>query len=135
VALGDFNADGHADLAVANEASASVSVLLGTGTGATGRRRTTRREVARARWRQVISTGTATPTWRWRTCTATVPPCCWGRNGQLRGGDELRGGKLPQCSGGGDFDVDGNADLAVANWGSNTISIFLGTGMGSFGGR
>src|SRR5262245_55779522 len=33
VAVGDFNADGRPDLAVANENSASVSVLLGTGDG------------------------------------------------------------------------------------------------------
>lgn len=33
----------------------------------------------------------------------------------------------------GDFNRDGNADLAVANADSNTVSIFLGIGDGSFG--
>ena len=33
IAVGDFNADGHADLAVANEASNNVSILLGNGDG------------------------------------------------------------------------------------------------------
>jgi hypothetical protein len=33
VAVGDFNGDGHADLAVANIASATVSVLIGNGRG------------------------------------------------------------------------------------------------------
>src|SRR5262245_9559429 len=32
----------------------------------------------------------------------------------------------------GDFNGDGQKDLAVANYGSNTVSIFLGTGTGSF---
>jgi hypothetical protein len=36
VAVGDFNGDGHLDLAVVNEASVSVSVLLGDGTGSFG---------------------------------------------------------------------------------------------------
>ena len=33
VAVGDFNDDGHADLAVANEGSSTISVLLGDGAG------------------------------------------------------------------------------------------------------
>ena len=33
VAVGDFNGDGHADLAVANEGSDTVTILLGDGSG------------------------------------------------------------------------------------------------------
>ena len=52
--------------------------------------------------------------------------------------------ELPECSGisisvgsqpqsaVGDFNADGHPDLAVANSNSNTVSIFLGTGDGSF---
>src|SRR5262249_31065027 len=36
VAVGDFNGDGHLDLAVANGSSGTVSVLLGNGDGAFG---------------------------------------------------------------------------------------------------
>ena len=36
VAIGDLNADGYRDLAVANESADSVSVLLGNGTGGFG---------------------------------------------------------------------------------------------------
>src|SRR5262249_12426911 len=35
----------------------------------------------------------------------------------------------------GDFNGDGTLDLAVANLGSGTVSILLGTGTGSFGAR
>ena len=33
----------------------------------------------------------------------------------------------------GDFNRDGNPDLAVANYGSNTVSVLLGNGTGGFG--
>ena len=32
----------------------------------------------------------------------------------------------------GDFNLDGKTDLAVANWGSNTVSTFMGNGDGTF---
>jgi hypothetical protein len=33
----------------------------------------------------------------------------------------------------GDFDDDGNEDLAITNQGSDDVSVLLGTGTGSFG--
>jgi hypothetical protein len=44
-------------------------------------------------------------------------------------------GTLPKSVALGDFNRDGNLDFAVANGRSNTVSIFLGTGMGSFGAK
>lgn len=38
IAIGDFNGDGHVDLAVGNISSSNISVLLGTGTGSFGPR-------------------------------------------------------------------------------------------------
>src|SRR5437016_2755192 len=35
----------------------------------------------------------------------------------------------------GDFNGDGKLDLAVANFASNTVSILLGTGTGTFGAK
>src|SRR5207248_1751924 len=42
-------------------------------------------------------------------------------------------GTNPQSVAIGDFNGDGKSDLAVANTGSNTVSILLGTGTGAFG--
>src|SRR6266545_3909963 len=44
-------------------------------------------------------------------------------------------GARPSSVAVGDFNGDGKLDLAVANFGSNTVSILLGTGTGSFGAR
>jgi hypothetical protein len=44
-------------------------------------------------------------------------------------------GSLPFSVAVGDFNGDGKLDLAVANGGSNTVSILLGTGTGSFGAK
>src|SRR5262245_63249361 len=41
-------------------------------------------------------------------------------------------GSFPYSVAVGDFDGDGSPDLAVANIGSNTVSVFLGTGDGTF---
>src|SRR5437588_3031 len=41
-------------------------------------------------------------------------------------------GTQPLSVGMGDFNGDGRRDLAVANWGSSTVSILLGNGNGTF---
>jgi hypothetical protein len=88
VAVGDFNRDGIADLAVANTNSVfedDVSVLLGAGDGTFG-----------------VLTNYPTG----ESATSVVV---------------------------GDFNRDGNTDLAVANFFSSDVSVLLGNGDGSFG--
>ena len=81
---GDFNGDGHIDLAVANENSNDVSILLGNGDG------------------------TFQP-----QVTYAVGP-------------------YPSAIAAGDFNGDGRTDLAVSNGIGNTISVLLGNGDGMF---
>jgi len=86
VVVGDFNGDGIADVAVAQNVDNTVTILLGNGSGG--------------------------------FAPATGPPIPVGTN--------------PQALAVGDFNGDGIADLAVANFGSNNVSILLGHGDGTF---
>jgi len=91
VAVGDFNGDGNADLAVANSGYAEVSVLLGNGDATFQAQKT-----------------------------------------YYDGGSEGPGGD-PTSVAVGDFNGDGNADLAVANvYGVDDVSVLLGNGDGTF---
>ena len=76
VAVGDFNADGRPDLAVANSFGGvggnSVSILLGNANGTFLPAVNYAVAAARASSRWATSTPTARPTWPWRTSTATT---------------------------------------------------------------
>ena len=80
LAVGDFNGDGKADLAVTSDPNGNVTVLLGNGSGG-------------------------------------FSPMS---------GSPFRAGMFPRGLVVGDFNSDGRADLAVANFGSNNISVLLG---------
>jgi len=86
LAVGDFNGDGHPDLAIANELDNTVTVLLGDGTGNFNR--------------------------------ATASPFAVGLN--------------PTFVAVGDFNTDGNLDLAVTNLSGNNVTVLLGNGTGWF---
>ena len=86
VAVGDFNADGKPDLAIANSGGNTVTVLLGAGAG-----------------------------------EFTVAP-----------GSPYPVGTDPVSVAVGDFNGDGRPDLAIANKNSNNVTVLLGTGAGEF---
>ena len=84
VCAGDFNEDGHLDLATSNYHSDDVSVILGAGDGSFGPR------------------------------------------------SSLGAGENPYSVCLGDFDLDGHLDLAVANVNSDDLHVLLGSGDGAF---
>ncbi len=138
VVVGDFNGDGHADLAVANEGSDTVTILLGDGSShftATG----TPVAVGGNPFGLAVgdfngdgiadlavaneSSGTVTILQGNGSGGFAVVP----------GSQQLAVGDNPNAVAVGDFNGDGHADLAVTNQGSNTVTILLGTGTGHFG--
>ena len=86
VVVGDFNGDGIADLAVANTSGNGLTILLGNGNG------------------------TFTPA----------------------SGSPVPAGNGPVSVAEGDFNGDGIVDLAAANAGDGTVTILLGNGDGTF---
>ncbi len=86
VAVGDWDGDGTRDLALANNASNDVTILLGNGAG-----------------------------------------------GFIQAaGSPILVGSAPSSVAAGDLDGDGALDLAVANYGTNDVTILKGNGSGGF---
>jgi hypothetical protein len=137
VAVGDFNGDAHADLAVANTGSNDVSILLGNGGGqfvpALG---------------GSVATGASPISIAVADFNGDSDPdlaiANYGSNGvsiMLGGagasfapalGSPLVAGSSPFSIAVGNFNGDSDPDLAVANSGSNDVSILLGAAGGSF---
>jgi len=77
---------------------------------------------------------TASSTWPWRTTTGSAPSaCCWATaDGTFRTAQNFATGNSSISVAVGDFNRDGNPDLAVANKFSNNLSVLLGNGDGTF---
>jgi hypothetical protein len=140
VAVGDFNADGKLDAAVANGGSAKypysgVSISLGNGDG-------------------TFTQASGSPILLGQSLSAIVT-ADFNRDGKLDlavtdtagnaviillgNGDGTFGtpttiavGNSPYAIVAGDFNNDGKLDLAVANYGDGTITLLLGNGDGTF---
>ena len=144
---GDFNGDGHIDLAVANTASNDVSVLLGNGNG------TFQHEVRYTVGIYPISKETAVGSYPFsvvagdfngdgRTDLAVANGASNDVSVLLGNGDgtfqnfqqpvQNLAGSLPFGIVAGDFNGDGRTDLAVANFASGDVSVLLGNGDGTF---
>jgi hypothetical protein len=138
VAIGDLDGDGHPDLAVANAGSNTVSVLLGTGNGSFGAPSSF--AVGQDPTSVAIADldGDGHPDLAVANYGSNTVSVLLGTgNGSFGAASSLAIGAYPYPVGPfsvaiGDLDGDGHPDLAVANLESNTVSVLLGTGNGSF---
>src|SRR6266511_3263154 len=133
VAVGDFNRDGKADLAVANVGSANVSVLLGNGDGtfqtalnyATGANPLSV-AVGDFNGDGILDLAVA------NNGSADISVLLGNGDGTFRIAVNFSAGPYPESVAAGDFNGDGRPDLAVANLFSKTVSVLLGNGNGTF---
>ena len=141
----DFNRDGHLDLAVANSSTNDVSILFGNGNGTFQIARNTAAgelpaflAVGDFNGDGILDLAVANATF-FNLAVANATGLANGTVSVLLGvGDgffilpprTFEVGPNPTFLVAGDFNLDGKLDVAVANTGSNSISILLGIGNG-----
>jgi Flp pilus assembly secretin CpaC len=106
VVIADFNKDGHPDLAVANQADGTISILEGNGDGTF-----------------TLPAAACTPTPR-------IFPSCIQLPSVTSGTTTIA--PSPSAIVVGDFNDDGNPDLAVTDMANDRVLILLGNGDGTF---
>ncbi len=130
IVAGDFNGDGHLDLAISNSSSNDVSVLLGNGDG------TFQPQVTYA-----VGAGPLAIVAADFNGDGKLDLALTDNNGMailLGNGDgtfqpaSMVAAGLDGALVAGDFSGDGRIDLAVSNYGSIAISVLLGNGDGTF---
>ena len=134
LAAGDFNNDGKLDVAVGNLQDSTVEVLLGNGDGTFTAAASGRAASRRCPSWRVISIRTAISMWRWRTASSpkflscSVPVTVRWRLPPRRPGE----GANPSALAAGDYNGDGDLDLAEVNNLDLTLVALLGNGDGTF---
>jgi len=137
IALGDFNKDGHLDLAVANDVSNDVSVLLGNGSGGFTGAHGSPVTVGTNPFSVTVGdfNGDGNPDLATANLASGNVTVLLGNGfGEFfpASGSPFATGQNPISVAVGDFNGDGRPDLATANMGSNTVSVLLGNGSGGF---
>jgi hypothetical protein len=137
VAVGDFNGDGKADLVVANDENNYASVLLGNGDGTFQ----PAQSVFVGGPTDFVAVGDFNGDGKADLAFADETGGGGGVSVLLGNGDgtfqraqdvNVGGGYAGGSLAVGDFDGDGSLDLAVVNPASNSVSVLLGNGDGSF---
>jgi hypothetical protein len=138
VAIGEFNSDGNADLAVANTNGDTVSILLGDGLGGFVPAATPTYATGDAPQAVVVTDFNADTFDDVAVCNTSsdnVTVLLGNGAGVFAppAGSPFATGSMPTGLVTGDFNGDTFADLATADEGADTVSVLLGTGAGGFG--
>jgi uncharacterized protein (UPF0548 family) len=133
VATGDFDEDGHTDLAVTNAGSDNVSVLLGNGDGTFQ----TAVDYGAGDMPNDVATGDFDEDGHTDLAVSNaygedVSVLLGNGDGTFQAAVSYGAGWEPGWIATGDFDEDGHTDLAVANAESDNVSVLLGNGDGTF---
>ena len=133
VAVGDFNGDGKADLAVTNGSANTVSILLGKGDG------TFQAAVNYGAGSNPVSVAVGDFNGDGKADLAVANYVSNNVSVLLGNGDasfqpavNYSVGSYPDSVAVGDFNGDGKADLVVANTNNEDMSVLLGNGDGTF---
>jgi hypothetical protein len=143
LAVGDFNGDGKLDLAVTNQGSGccapgTISILMGNGDGSfkpqviypvgDGPSSVAAADFKRDGTLDLVVTNAGNSSIFGNTISVLL-----GRgDGTFQPQVTYAVGTSPMSVAVGDFNADGNLDLAVANYYSDTVSILMGHGNGTF---
>ena len=137
MATGDFNGDGNQDLATANEYSSDVTILLGDGSGGFSATATSPEPVGG--YPESVAVGDFNGDGNQDLATANaesndVTVLLGDGRGDFSatGGSPVFRGNTPGSVAVGDFNGDGNQDLATANINGDDVTVLLGDGSGSF---
>jgi hypothetical protein len=134
VAVGDFDQDGHVDLAIVNSDSDTVSVLLGNGDGSFQ----TARNFPAGKNPDSVAVADFDGDRHLDLVVAnegsgTLSVFLGNGDGSFQPARNFSAGSVPVSVAVGDFDGDGHLDLAVVNdTNAGTVSVLLGKGDGSF---
>ncbi|MEP7342172.1 MAG: FG-GAP-like repeat-containing protein [Acidobacteriota bacterium] len=132
VIVADFNGDGKADLAVANDTAKTVSVLLGQGDGSFS----AKNDFAIGYAPTFIITGDFNRDSKLDIITANsdgpATILLGAGDGTFAAPANVNAGGSVVSLTAGDFNGDGKLDFAAANYNANTISVVLGLGDGTF---